>query len=328
MASEIDTFILTLHESKREAAHSKYKELQKVYEQKILKELNNDQNAMSFVDLAIYPFTLGGKLAESKYRFYCVDPLFHLTYETMDVASFDVLLLNTDDNSSIFIECKSGSIQDNITEKLNKKIETVKAYFNNEFGINSNKIEFVLMAPFNEIEKLAGNLSTLPNVIVWAADFWKALIKLHAGAHENTKLNSSLLQGVSIPSFNKIVNIMPSSHPGNAISIISALLDLVLIKRETESFTDVDVNTILSKEFGNYPERGIKKIVKHILSVGVECGVFSKFSDNEFGINVGRRNGAAAINARQRYLNYYRDKQAVEEIKEIFGVKQSTLTES
>lgn len=327
MANELDDFISGLHESKREAARATYRDLQKEYEQSIYDELRKDQNSMSFVDLAIYPFVVGGKLAESKYRFYCVDPLFHLTYETTNVASFDVLLLNTDDNSTIFVECKSGSITDNIAEKLNKKIETVNKHFNNEFGISPSKTEFVLMVPFNEIEKFIGKKS-LPNVIIWEADFWQGLIKLYAGSHENAKLNSQLSSGVHMPSFNKIVNIMPSSHPGNSLNMLSALLDLKLIKRETESFTGADVNAILSKEFGNYPERGINKIVKHLISIGVECGVFSKFSDNEFGLKVSRKNGQAGINAQNKYLNYYRDKRAIERLKEIFGAKQSTLTES
>ena len=323
MPEAIKQFVDTLHESKRNAAYSKYRELQQEYKSAIENELQRDKNSMNFVDLAIYPFGLSGKLAQSKYRFYCADPLFYLAYQIKDTASFDILLYNEEDASTIFIECKSGlNISDTILGDINKKISTVKKYFKTEFDVESSNTEFVLMTTFETAEKLPP-LSN--DIIIWAADYWKGLIKIKIGTHKNVVLNSLLSQGIAAPEFNKIINIMPSSHFGNILSIVTSFLDLSMVKRETERFTIVDINEILFKEFRNYPETGIKKISEGILSCGIECGVFSKFGDNEYGIAIGTKNGGAARNASRRYIDYFGDKKALSRLKEIFSAQNRTL---
>ena len=323
MQNELKRFLDSLHESKQDAAYSKYRELQQEYRSAIEDELKKDKDSMNFVDLAIYPFGLSGKLSQSKYRFYCADPLFYLAYQMENTASFDVLLYNEEDSSTIFIECKSGSnVSDTILDDINKKISTVTNYFKTEFGIESSSTEFVLMTTFGTADKLP---PLSKDIIIWVADYWKGLIKIKAGTHKNTVLNSLLSEGIAVPEFNKIINIMPSSHIGNILSIVTSFLDMSMVKRETERFTIVDINEILFKEFRNYPGVGIKKISGTILSKGIECGVFSKFENNEYGIAIGTKNGGAAGNASRQYINYYGDKKALIRLKEIFSAQDQTL---
>lgn len=317
-------FINAIEPSKRESVRKYFEKLKVSTESKIREELKIDQESRRFVNLCIYPFSLKGKLSITGYRFYCVDPLLYLSDKIKKAKNFDVLHHNENDESCIFVESRSGTnFSEDWWSEIENKVSTVEKFIQKEVGMDFNESEFVLMVESIIKDKVLDSLkkSSMKNkMVVWSADLWKGIIQLSYGKHSNQRLNQLLFgDGVKLPNFNNIIGIMPSSHIGNKLEFVSAMLEIKLRESQRDRFTISDICEILRKEFGNYPPYAIEKIADSILQEGVKSEIYLPLGDEEplskfFRVSVGRRMGMVGIDAKEEYIKFKTENDALNEL--------------
>ncbi|MEM3264905.1 MAG: hypothetical protein QXH07_03010 [Thermoplasmata archaeon] len=307
-----EKFFRRFEPGKVDSVKKHFEQLRLAEDRKIRNEIMADQNSTHFVNLCVYPFIAGGKLAETGYEIYSLDPYYYT-----GLKNFDVLLYNKDEGSSIFVECRSGTTFSNtLGDELKDKIERTQGLLlkQNIYGIQTDKLEFVLMinAVFDDqVTKILNGTAVQEKIKVWKADLHGGIIILHSGQHTNEKLTKSLTYpGVKCKDYNDVFNIMPSTHIARKLEFVSSRMEIMLRNEGHEKFRLSDVVALLKEVFLNYPIEETEKISKTILSEGEDIGIFSALDEEFYILNVGRKMGAAGDEAKEKYIKYKSEKDA------------------
>lgn len=147
------------------------------------------------------------------YRFFCTEPLVEFSSDEKGNRVFDLLILNKEENASIFVECKSSFGKDKTGKVISQVEDAKKLVFKKidhlskiiETDLDPNKIEFAVCVFTKDFEKLTQYYERkMQGDNPKAVKFWcfyphsSSLDLFNKQSHKNSELTAILSKGYDI----------------------------------------------------------------------------------------------------------------------------------
>lgn len=329
---------------------------------RVIEEINRDREHHNLVKLCAKSFAETDLSVQSGYVFYFAEPLVELGHLEEGNKSFDLFLFNENNQSAIFVECKTSipakarkilkEVEDAI-DLVEKSIDYLSTVIN--VGMESDRIEYVLCVYDKDSNKIIDFLEgqakkeeerrkTDPKIKLWIYRPHSQLVQLHQNhTHSNSILTKMLLEGFGEESLKSQFELpyCITTHPYRIINL-AIIGDCYAKNLLDESLSDpkvIKINTILETlerniSLGILPEQKRELIaykMDNMIKYGEKYQLLERHSKEEIRLScMGKGIQVVKNNIYDKFLkNWVEEKsekeakrQSIKEYKKKTGMKQ------